>query len=244
MELLAELLTEHPELLLLAGIVPAFFVVVPILLTYLNIKTSRKGIRLEPASETAYAPQFRTLDQHQGWAEENGFQYVGAYTVTLGVKVLLGAWKHQHEPTYFIMVLLADKQIYTFTTEFSEERSLDTVGSDDDMLPSPPGHYKQTFGGLSLVDLYQRHLESMHYIRTAGHIQTKPARLTLEDAVSLDAKRQAAYVQTLPLWPFRAVYWYYIWKRLKHNKSVEQLHKAGKVLLPNDPGFHEFEHMV
>ena len=244
MELLTELLTVHPELLLLAGLVPVLFIAFPILITFVNIKAARKGVTLAPAPESGHDPQFAQLDQHQGWAVENGFEYAGAYTMSLGLKLFVGAWKHQHEPTYFIMVLGGDKQIYTFTTEFSEERSLDTVGSDDDMLPSPPGHYKQTFGGLSLVDLYQRHLASMQYLRTAGNIQTRPRTLSLEDAVSLDAKRQAAYVQTLPLWPFRAVYWYYIWKRMKHNKSVEQLHKAGKVLLPNDPGFHEFEHMV
>ena len=237
-----ELLTENYKLLLLIGAVPAFFIVVPVVITYVSVQAMRRGVHLEPAPESTYRAQFHRVDQHQGWAEDNGFEFNGGYTMMLGVKSFVAAWKHREEPTYFVMLLAADKQVYTFTTEFSEAFSLDTTGSDDDMLPSPPGHYKQGFSGLSLVDLYQRHLEGVQYLRSNGHIQTRPRNPSLQDAVSRDAKRQAAYIQTLPLYPFRAVYWFYIWKKLKNNQSIEQLHKSGKVLLPNDPGFRKFEY--
>ena len=63
----------------------------------------------------------------------------------------------------------------------------------------------------------------------------------LPEAVLRSEMRRAAFVRTLPFWYVRAPYWFYVRRTLRHNRSIEELHRAGKIVLPNDPGFSDFQ---
>jgi hypothetical protein len=240
---LFETLYDHGELLGLAAIVVLGPVVVPVVMTYFNVQSMRKGIQLTAVGRDGYDSHFATAEPFHPWAHATGFDFVGGYTMQLGIKAFVAAWHHRERPCYFVLLIAAGNKIPTFTTEFSAERSLDTTGSDQDMLPAPPGHYKQGFTKTPVDELYRRHMEAEEYLMRVGQVQYQPDLLGLEEAVSRDAKLQSAYIRSLPLWPFRAVYWYYIGKRKKANKSIEEQHRAGVIQMPNDPGFTEFHYV-
>ncbi len=126
-------------------------------------------------------------------------------------------------------------------TEFSQQLDL-TTGTTPDMqlCPQAPGHYQQSFGGLSRDELRERHLAAAQYITQQGGVDVEPVPWGFEEAFTRGEMVQAAHVQTLFMWPLRAPYWFYLRRRLCHNKSIERLHKAGKLLLPNEPGYRPF----
>ncbi len=42
-------------------------------------------------------------------------------------------------------------------------------------------------------------------------------------------------------WRHRQYPRYFVARRRKINKTIEEQHRSGRILLPNDPGFHEFQ---
>jgi len=176
------------------------------------------------------------------WAYNNGFDtFLGAYMVRLGVESFIAAWEHHGRPTYFCLYQAANRIFYDFVTIFSENRSL-TTGStkDGQFLPKPPGHYVQTFSSVSVAELYDRHRSAEQYLTMVGGITSRPLVSSFQETLAGAVKEQAAYIQSLGLWPLRAPVWYFIRKHRLHNKTIEQLHMARKAVLPHDPDFVEF----
>lgn len=227
--------------LILAGFWIVMSVVMLIVLTTWQVLKMGKGIKLEPASREANRRQYEELAPFDEWAARNGFEFLSAYTMQAIAKSFLGVWRHRQDATYFVLTLAGSKKMPSFTSEFSVERSLDTVGAGLEMtLPSIPGSYKQSFAKASLDELYARHLEAMQYLTRVGQMRCEPSGYGIEEAVPREFRRQAAYIRALPAWPLRAIYWYHVARRRKLGKTIEQQHKAGLVLLPNDPGFRDF----
>jgi len=195
--------------------------------------------RVDPAQDSRAA---KAEQQHAEWAYRQGFDtYLGSYLIRLGTDCYIAAWQHRQRPTYFCVYYTANRFLFDFATIFSENRGL-TTGStkDGQFLPKPPGDYIQTFSGLSLDEQFNQHAVSEHYLMTAGRLQLLSVPWTFEEAVLESIKMQAAYIQSLSMWPMRAPYWFFIRKGRLHNKSIEELHNAGMAPLPHEPGFQEF----
>lgn len=238
-----DFLRDH-EVLVIALFLVGAWIGLPIVLTYLNVVKMRSGIKLEPAPQDRNKHRFVALRPFHEWATRNGFEFVSAYSLVLGVKAFLGVWRHQQHPTYFVVIFAGDNKIPSFTTEFSSDHGLDTNGSNLDMLPSSPGNYKQSFTNASLDELFTRHLQAIEYLWRVGQMRFEANPRSLEESMKYGAQRQAAYIRTLPLWPFRSPYWYYIDRRRKAGKSVEEQHTAGLIVLPNEAGFRDFQFVV
>ena len=79
------------------------------------------------------------------------------------------------------------------------------------------------------------------FLINKGGVQVQASDLSFEQAISMSCINQSAYIRSLPLWPLRAPYWFFIRRRTYHGKTVEQLQREGKIILPNDPRFKPFQ---
>lgn len=232
----------HPEIIVPTVALLFLCIAVPIVVTFLNVSKMRQGVQFTQVPAKAWAGRYARLKPQADWAFEKGFDaFIGMYVFKLGVAVFVSVWRHKKHPTYFLVILMSGKPILNFITGFSENLELSTASAKHFQLcPQAPGHYMQTFSKLSLDGLFDRHLASARFLTTKGGIKMRPVPWGFEEAFTRREMAQAAYLESLPLWFLRAPYWFYLRRRFYHNKTIEELHRAGKVLLPNDRGFTEF----
>jgi hypothetical protein len=53
----------------------------------------------------------------------------------------------------------------------------------------------------------------------------------IEEAIVESTQQQMEYVRSLPLWPLRGTYWFFVRRNILANKSIEDQHQAGKIAL-------------
>ena len=218
------------------GVFLLICILVPIAMIYIQIQKMRQGMLLSRLDEQATAAIYDRFRADADWAFSKGFeQFEGMYTFQAGAVATLGVWRHTEHPTYFVLFLAGAKKVPILITEFSPHLDL-TTGATMDLqaCPQAPGHYVQTFSRLSPDEMLERHLAAARYITTTGGARVEPVPWGFEEAFTKGEMAQGEYIRTLRAWPLRAPYWFYVRKRLCHNKSVEQLHRSGKILLPND----------
>ena len=222
-----------------AGVVLGVIIVI----TVISVSAIRHGLKLTPLDPNAHPalmPPFQTSAQ---WAAGQGFGFVGLFSTRVaGSQVSLFAWRHEKRPTYFVMYVIQDKITYDFVAVFNGYDGLTTgTTRDGQFLPKSPGDYTQTFEKRSLDELFNLHAASEWFLINKGGVQVQASDLSFEQAISMSCINQSAYIRSLPLWPLRAPYWFFIRRRTYHGKTVEQLQREGKIILPNDPRFKPFQ---
>ncbi len=240
-----DLLTDSPlvaEVVVGVGLLLLLCLALPVGVVYVQVSRMRQGIQLDRLDEQTAARMYDELREDAEWALAKGFeQYEGMYTFKAGATAFLGVWRHTQHPTYFILFLTGGKKVLTFITEFTGDLDLTTGDTNDlQLCPQAPGHYMQTFRKPSREGLLNGHLAAARYITTMAGVCVEAVPWGFEKAFTKGEMVQAAYTQSLLAWPVRAPYWFFIRRLLVHNKSIEQLHKAGKLLLPNDRGYVPF----
>lgn len=231
-----------PQVVVPIGVLLLLFIAIPIAITSQSVAKMRRGVQLTPLPPEAWTQQYDRMQVQADWALQKGFDtLIGMYVFKLGAAAILSVWRHRKHPTYFSVIFTGGKPILHFLTEFSENLDLTTGNVNHfHLLPQPPGHYVQTFRKLSLDDLFERHMAAARYLTTKGGVKVRPVSRSFEETFTSGEAVQGAYVQSLSLWLLRVPYWCFLRKALYHNKTIEDLHRAGKLSVPNDRGFIEF----
>lgn len=204
---------------------------------------SRKSLRLTPAPTRQFARQYATADRLDPVARRAGFQHVGCFHLNSVPPGFIGAWCHADRPTYFCLYFIGTNEAYDFVTIFQDDIGLTTGShSGGSMFPNPPGEYKQILPGLGLDRLWARHLESEDYLVQQGRIELAPSIEPFEEIFVRSIRKEMAYIRSISLWPFRALYWYAIGGRKRRNRTIRQQHELGLIALPNEPGFSREQH--
>jgi hypothetical protein len=163
------------------------------------------------------------------WAAEEAFEPTGAYTVThMAGLARAVAWTKVDESTYLMVYLIGSAGISMEFVTVCGENVLETSSKKDAQLfPWPPGSYQQSFS-TSTSELWRRHQEAIQYLSQVSDFRpsNSPPDLGVEFARGL--KQQAHYVRSLPFWPLRVSYWYFVRRNFRHNKTVRQLMEAGR----------------
>ena len=159
------------------------------------------------------------------WAAAHGFQPAGAYRAThlLGSPKVV-AWTREDEPTYLCVYLLFDTRTEMDFVTVCDEKILTTgTTKDAQLLPTAPGSWQQSFSPAGISELWSRHQDASKYLSEVTDF--RPAKYTpnLQDDFTRAMRSDARHVRSLPLWPLRMPYWYFVRRNLRHNKSVRQL---------------------
>jgi hypothetical protein len=71
-------------------------------------------------------------------------------------------------------------------------------------------------------EICQRHLEAEDYLMKKFHLSWKSLSLSHEEITIKAIRLQMDNVRSIPLYPFRALYWYAISRKTIANRSVQQ----------------------
>jgi hypothetical protein len=212
---------------LIAGFVPAVVTVV----TYISIKKmSRPDLPFEPAVESQWPDGFRLVREHVDWATREGFDVVGTYTVDAMQRMFVAAWLHNEYPVYFCIYYHAQTEttVYDFVSLYEGDRGL-TTGSTADavFIPQPPDSYVQAFTDKTLDELWDLHLVSEQYVLNQLRLAPKRIDRPFEQVVIGAIHKQMGYVQSLPFWPLRTAWWYFVRRGRIVNLTIEQQQRKG-----------------
>ncbi len=245
---LLEGLAEIVSVLAIFGLACIFL---PVIVTALGVQKMRGGGGLERLSEDACAKLYDYFREDGEWALNNGFTLlVGAYRLRLSAgpfkiaETNLLLWRHADHATFFVSMAVlvnnaARDKVNWFGTDFSPGLSLSTSDRSDH-LPEFPGSYAQSFRKASRNTLLEQHLSAVDYMTKHGAPDLPPESECFEESYRRSNIIKAHYISSLPLWSLRAAYWYFVRQRLYRNKSIETLHKSGRIRLPSDPGFRPY----
>ncbi len=164
------------------------------------------------------------------WLSLNAFDPVAAYQVErmAGIAGLV-AWQKRGERTYVCAYLLANGNVLIDIVTICEQGMLTTGKSkDSQLLPTPPGSYLQSFTA-TLAVLYRRHQEGLQALARLAGMTPLAGEEEFENDFADALERQSEFIRSLALWPMRIPWWYFVRRGQRHEKTVGQLMRAGKV---------------
>ena len=199
------------------------------------LKNSRATLEPAEASQNRYWNQIAAARKYDSWAEELGLEPVGCYVMPSPGPAFIAAWRHRDRATCFCMYHIANRYIYDFVTIFSNGGSLTTGSSKDgNWAPAMPLCYKQTFSENDMNALWSLHLAGETYLKKEARIEVARPLEDFENLFIDYIHRQAAHIRSHFLWPLRMPYWYLIRRPRRHNRSIEDQHQAGMIVMPRD----------
>jgi hypothetical protein len=158
------------------------------------------------------------------WLSTTGFGPLGAYKIDKlpGVTGLV-AWKKEGETTYLCAYLLTTGDTGIDFVTVCDGAMLTTGKSKDGhLLPSPQGHYLQTFSATTAV-LYRRHQDGLKILGKIKNIVPSTSPSEFENIFATAVHQQSRCVRSHLLWPLRVPWWYFTRRSLRHDKSLAQL---------------------
>lgn len=187
---------------------------------YMQVKRMA-GAVVSPQPELESVFQAILPSEIRAFLEENRFSFEGTYRFQ---NVRFAVWTQPARTLpmrRFVLMKTATNLAHDLVTEFSERDSLTTGMSRASFLfPRPWGSFLQSFPGKSLPELWRRHTAGETFLIQSGVVATGGASQSIEDTLSKAMPKQLSYVRSIPLWPVRALYWYFIKRFLLHNIPI------------------------
>ena len=206
------------------------------LMLYLQIRAlTRPSLRLEPADPERDGPAIAAAQKLDAWMQAEGFELADCCVLNAMQRAFIAAWQHTDRMRYACIYQIGPQQAYDIVTLFASDMALTTGSAVDGLLlPMPPGEYGQAFPKTSLEELWSRHTQSEAYLVQNGAVVLPAGDRPFADVFLPALRRHAAYVRSLPLWPLRGTYWFFVRRNRLKNLSVEQQVERGLVPLPRD----------
>lgn len=183
---------------------------------------------LQAADPERYRRQFVAAARFNSWAEEHGFEWVGAYVAEVPQQIFAAVWKQLDAPRYFVFYRGLGTQHCEFVTEFDNGSNLCTCSiKDEHAFPVAPGNFLQTFHKTSHEELWEHHRHAEDFLSRNRNLSLFAGELPPYDELVLSETRERLkYVKSLPLWPLRGAWWY-LTRGRKTNKSIEDQDRNG-----------------
>ncbi len=175
------------------------------------------------------------LDDPQGitaWARAQGFELDSQFDFSgiIGagdIKMAVEGWFLPSKKLFLMHYHVLDKFYYEFVTGLEGDYSLTSSKSVDSLnLPFPPKMFVQVFEDDSLDELLEKHEKTLAFFKERFGVAPIVPTLPLQEMILHSIETQMAYVQSLPFWYLRGLWWHLIRRRQLRNKSViEQIHR-------------------
>lgn len=159
------------------------------------------------------------LLDHKEWLTARKLNYLTSFQFgTIQVAVF-----QQENYSRFFSIYFHKLVTYDLESRFDDLTCLDTATSGSTgMFPARPGSYKQSFPQASAEEVWQRHLEGEAYLMQKLGIAWQPLSRPYQETLLNTMRLHMKYVRSIPLWPFRSVYWYAVSRRKMANRSIQQ----------------------
>lgn len=188
---------------------------------YLVRKMSEPEKMLRPMPGGLSAARQQILANYQGWLNEKKLFHIATYQFG---SIQVATYQQQGAPRFFSFYF--HKQL-TFCAEtyFDDDdcTCLDTGTSGHiGMFPRRPHQYQQSFPQVTPEIAWQRHLEAENYLMERFGIKCRLLKQPYEQILTKAMRLRMTFVRSIPLYPFRALYWYAISRSQMANRSIQQ----------------------
>ena len=108
-----------------------------------------------------------------------------------------------------------------FITEFSDDYSLTTTMTKAAFVfPRSYGSFMQSFPKYSIQQLWDQHGHGEQFITSDLAVPVKQCTLSFADGFHIGVLRQMACIRSVPLWPIRGIYWFFLKRFLMQNRPI------------------------
>jgi len=184
-----------------------------------------ENIRLERLPEAAARPILAEMLSHDfvdpEWLDEHSYEPLGVFRHGM---IHLAVWQRRHERTYLAIYLAANRRrLADVETMFDDGGGLQTGStSETHVVPPRPNHWKQSFSVKQLMELHQHHEEGLAFLKNAIGQRPGQREKPVEDEIIESSRATCHFVRSIPLWPLRMPYWYFVRRHRLHGMGVRQ----------------------
>ncbi len=156
----------------------------------------------------------------ESFLSSQNFRFFGAFrfhSITLGVWTQPGSL-----PLHRVGLMRGPAGVVCeFITDFSDDNSLTTSRSRSAfMFPRRWGEFLQSFPRSTLDQLWNQHLQGVEFLTSREGIPVRECRGSYEERMRRAMSEQLAYIRSLPFWPVRGLYWFFVKRFLMQNKPI------------------------
>lgn len=156
------------------------------------------------------------------WLQSQQLQTIGAFRFGSLETI---AFRQKGAPRFFSIVFSRMGVSFAVETFFdgTDSPSLETgTSGSTGMFPAPPRTYKQSFPGVTPDVAWQRHVDAEAYLIERFCLRYRPLTLPYEQILLNGVRTTTQYVRSIPFYPFRAVYWFFVSRRKANNRSIQE----------------------
>jgi len=205
-----------------------FFVLMPLLIVvqvyFLVRKMSEPEKMLKAIEGGLSANRERFIESQKAWLDSNELQRLTSFQFGAIQSVVF----QQKGTQRFFIFHFHQNNTFEIESRFSEDSHLETSNSGSSgMFPARSKVYKQSYPGVTPEELWQRHLEGEAYLMQKFSIAWRPLNQPYEQVLTNSLRMTMNYVRSIPFYPFRALYWFFVTRYAVRNKSVQQQFPPG-----------------
>jgi hypothetical protein len=146
--------------------------------------------------------------QQEGWFSFRGREMVsfihdGSSLFTRRIIFYFNREKHSH---------------FEIVSTFNRLESLTTASKLDFWVPRPEGEFFQCIKTTDIEKLWKVHMESEDQLLISHSIKFEKKSHRLKQQMEFEMARLHDHIKSIPLWPLRSIYWFYIKTPILSNK--------------------------
>jgi hypothetical protein len=208
---------DYTPLLLIVAI--PLIVVVQVYLMVLKMSAPENMMSPLAGGLTAYEEQI--VASHREWLAYCNLQYLTSFKFG-AIRVVVF---QQQGTQRFFCFNFHQKLTYAIESRFDDISFFETgTSSTMGMFPARPNTYRQCYPDARADIAWQHHLEAEDYLMKKFGIVWRPLSQPYEQTLINSLRMWMKYIRSLPLWPFRALYWYAFKRGKIANKSAQMLY--------------------
>ncbi|MDR3459887.1 MAG: hypothetical protein P4N60_20860 [Verrucomicrobiae bacterium] len=201
-----------------------FLVVFPLLLVvqiyFLVRKMSEPEKMLKPIERGLGPSKEQFIGGHKAWLDSQNLDWLTCFQFGI---VQTAVFQQRGATRFFAFHFHQQKITYEISSNFREDSYLETSTSGNaGMFPARPNVYKQSFPGLTPEQAWERHLEGEAYLMQKFGLSLEPLNQPYEQKLLGALRMTMMYVRSIPFYPFRALYWFFVTRFAMRNKSIQQ----------------------
>lgn len=163
------------------------------------------------------------VNGYANWLQSKQLQTISAYRFG-SIETII--FKQKDASRFFSIMFSRLRVSFGVETLFdgTDCASLETATSGSTgMFPMPPHTYKQSFPGVTPDDAWQRHLDAEAYLMERFGLRYRPPlTVPYEQILLKEIRMTMQHVRSIPFYPFRAVYWFFVSRSKAANRSIQQ----------------------
>lgn len=164
------------------------------------------------------------LKNTDSWAASNGFLEDVMFDFSLVApdqSLFCKTWRKRSECTYLVFYFGLGKHFIEFVTIYDDKTGVTTTNAGDaHTLPAAPGAFIQAFPGKSMDELYVLHHEGRATLERRTGLEPQDRTEKTTDLIVRALVRQADYVQKIPGWAWKGLWWMTVRKQRMIGRDV------------------------